>query len=354
MLDRVLNRAASRFDEVVTNALLHRRPRSEPDARAESLGHRERVEALGHIARLYDRPEHYDKSGAFFPEAAPITPELRRVRRASGTTVIDATWSSGFSPFAAEIEGRYLAHGPNRIAASRLFLHDGPPRPAVLLVHGYRCGQYALEERVWPIEWLLKGGLDIALPVLPFHAVRALPGPALFPASDPRITIEGFRQAVRDLRALMCFLLDRGAPSVGLMGMSLGGYTTALIATLEDRLSFAVPFIPLASIAMAARQSGRLVGTEEEQRLQYEALEEAHRAVSPLARPSRLDGDRILVIGAAGDRVTPIAHAERMAQHFQAPLEVFPGGHLLQFGRGQGFRAAGRLLGRLGLLQRAG
>src|SRR5262249_22102616 len=194
-------------------------------------------------------------------------------RRANGTVVMDATWSSGFLPLAEEVAERYLGHGKNHIAAARLFVHEGPPRPAVLLVHGYRCGQYALEERVWPIEWLMKGGLDVALPVLPFHAVRALPGPALFPASDPRVTVEGFRQAVRDLRALIHFLLDRGAPSVGLMGMSLGGYTTALVATLEHRLSFAVPFIPLSSIALAARQSGRLVGTEEEQRLQFEAIE---------------------------------------------------------------------------------
>lgn len=354
MLHEVLNRAGSHFDEAVTSAILYRRPRAPSDARAEALGHRERVEALAHIASIYDRPEHYDEARAFFPRARPITPELRRVRRISRGSVIDATWSSGFAPFAAEVADRYLSHGPNRLAAARLFLHDGPPRPAVILVHGYRAGQYALEQRVWPIEWLHKGGLDVALAVLPFHAVRALPGPALFPSSDPRVTIEGFRQAVRDVRALVHFLRDRGAPSVGVMGMSLGGYTTSLVATIEDQLSFAVPFIPLASIARAARQSGRFVGTAEEQHAQFEALERAHRVVSPLARPARIDRDRILVIGAAGDRITPIEHAELLARHFEAPLEVFSGGHLLQFGRAQGFRAAGRLLGKLGLLQRAG
>src|SRR3954469_17470923 len=103
MLDRVLNRAASHFDEVVTNAILHRRRRAAPDARAEALGHRARIEALGTIAALYDRPEHYDETGSFFPEAGPITPELRRARRIHGTTVMDATWSSGFSPFAEEV-----------------------------------------------------------------------------------------------------------------------------------------------------------------------------------------------------------------------------------------------------------
>jgi pimeloyl-ACP methyl ester carboxylesterase len=55
------------------------------------------------------------------------------------------------------------------------------------------------------------------------------------------------------------------------------------------------------------------------------------------------------VLGAEGDRITPIAHARRLAEHFGAPLEVFAGGHILQFGRADAFRAAGKLLGRLRL-----
>jgi hypothetical protein len=117
---------------------------------------------------------------------------------------------------------------------------------------------------------------------------------------------------------------------------------------VEDRLSFAVPIIPLASISDVAEKLGRLVGTEEEQTLQRMALERAHRAVSPLARPARLPPERILVAGAEGDRITPPDHARRLADHFGSPLEMFTGGHLLQLGRAQAFRAVGRLLGRLG------
>ena len=206
---------------------------------------------------------------------------------------------------------------------------------------------------VWPVEWLFDHGLDVALPALPFHGVRAprLASP-IFPGSDPRLTNEGFRQAVLDLRALARHLLDRGAPDVGVMGMSLGGYTTALLATVERRLSFAVPMIPLASLAHMARSLGRFTGSPDEQRAQHEALDAAHRAVSPLARPSLIDPDRVLVAAAEGDRITPIEHARALALHFDAPLHVFHGGHILQFGRGDAFRATGRLLGRLGLFTR--
>jgi hypothetical protein len=46
-----------------------------------------------------------------------------------------------------------------------------------------------------------------------------------------------------------------------------------------------------------------------------------------------------------------VDHARRLASHFNAPLELMTGGHLLQFGRADAFRAIGRMLGRLGLFE---
>ena len=333
--------------------MFSRRRATPESARAEALDHTGRMLALEDIRALYDRPEHFTEPDSFFRAPAPIV--LRSVVRAPaggrGDEVVDAFWESAYTPYCEEISDRYLAHGPNRTAAARLFLHGGEPRPVALLLHGYGCGQWALEERFWPISWLFERGLDVALPVLPFHAVRARRvGRPVFPSSDPRVTIEGFRQSVHDLRALIRHLRGRGAPAVGVLGMSLGGYTGSLLATVERDLGFVIPMIPLASIADFARASGRLVGTGEEQLLQYEAIEAAYRVVSPLSRPPRIERDHVLVIGAAADRITPIQHAHRLAAHFEVSLEIFPGGHLLQFGRGEAFRSVGRLLGRLGLL----
>jgi pimeloyl-ACP methyl ester carboxylesterase len=239
---------------------------------------------------------------------------------------------------------KYLAHTINQTARARLYVGRAP-RPAIVLIHGYLAGHWAIEERAWPIAWLAER-YDLALAVLPFHAVRAAKdrrGPPPFPGADPRMTNEGFRQAMFDLRALVQFLKSRGAPSVGVMGMSLGGYSTSLLATVQRDLSFAVPIIPLASLADFAQEQGRL-GSGEEARLQHDALEQANRIVSPLARPSLVPPERVLVVAAASDRITPVSHAERLAKHFHSELVRFEGGHLLQFGRGEAFRAIGRWL----------
>ena len=351
MLRSLISGAASQLDVAFGAALFHRSAAARARSKTESLSHGDRLAALRVMTEVWDKPEHYASGSAFFARPEGVTPRLEAVRSLPGGRVADAYWPSAFTLHDDGVAERYLGVVENRTAAARLFLHEGAPRPAVILIHGYRTGQWGLEERVWPIEWLFGKGLDVALMVLPFHAVRAKKtGAPFFPGSDPRITNEGFRQAVFDTRALARWFLDRGSPGVGAMGMSLGGYTTALLATVEERLAFAVPMIPLASLPDMVRGMGRLVGSEAEQEAQHAALEAAHRVVSPLARPSKIASDRVLIVAAEGDRITPVSHAEKLSRHFGAPLEVLPGGHILQLWKREGFSATARMLGRLGLI----
>ncbi len=218
-----------------------------------------------------------------------------------------------------------------------------------MLVHGFLSGHFALEQRLWPIDELDRLGFDVALFVLPFHGVRAAPGRQApeFPGIDPRFTNEGFRQAVFDLRALVRALYERGHPEVGVLGMSLGGYTAALAATVEPRLAFVVPVIPLACLADFSREQGFLVGSPDEVATLHRLLERVHRVVSPFAGPSRVPRERVLVVGARADRITPIAHARRIARHCGAELFAFRGGHLLQLGRRESFERVFALLERV-------
>jgi dienelactone hydrolase len=61
-------------------------------------------------------------------------------------------------------------------------------------------------------------------------------------------TNEAFGQAIWDLRGLALALRADGASAVGAMGMSLGGYTTALWSTIDPEdaggIEFAVAMIP--------------------------------------------------------------------------------------------------------------
>jgi pimeloyl-ACP methyl ester carboxylesterase len=347
--DRLLGTAASALDRAVAAAMRARIRRGRP--RSDGMPHDERMRRLARVREAYGDPALLADPDAFFTPPGRVVPALQRVRGLpDGGEVLDATWPSTATPYLEEVRTRYLAFEANQPAHARLYVSPSP-RPAVVLVHGYLGGRWSVEEVAWPVAWMRRRGLDVALALLPFHALRGRPGggPPPFPGADPRFINEGFRQAIADLRALIAILRARGAPEVGVMGMSLGGYTTALLATVTADLAFAVPMIPLASIADFARDQGRL-GTGPEAALQHQALTEATRITSPLARPGLVPPERLLVIGAEADRITPIAHAEGLARHLGAPLHRLHGGHLLQLGRGDAFRAVRAMWQRLGIV----
>jgi pimeloyl-ACP methyl ester carboxylesterase len=344
---RVLGAAAAGFDIAVRHAML-----ASPGGikRANTLRHEVRLALLARLAK------RYTKTGAgehFFADAPHIVPgeDVRAVRN-DGSRVVDVYWPSNYRTFLPEVQEEYDRYVENRTATARIVVH-GEPRPILILIHGYLGGMHRAERRVWPMNFWNRLGMDVALFVLPFHgrrAERAFGTKPPFPGADPRITNEGFRQAMRDFQGFVGWLERRGHPKIGVMGMSLGGFSTSLAATLESRLAFAVPIIPLASIAATARQNGHLGTTPEEEDAQYRALDAVYRVTSPLHRDPVIPPERMMIVAAEADRITPIVHAQNLARHFGCRLETMPGGHLMQFGRGEKFRSIGRFLTDLGVI----
>lgn len=367
---------AESVDRTFASTALSPSQRARVRSSAESLGHDDRIEALSLIKGFYCQAHHDDPDGPFFGRPAPIAPTVERVRSyARDGEVLDLSWRSEFEPLwsidaltralatdgmssqlavdllatiertridrRATLREKYLGSAHNMTAHARWFRHRDGARPVAVILHGYLAGFYALEERLWPLRELFDGGLDVMLTVLPFHGPRRDRrrgfSPPSFPSSDPRFTIEGMRQLVFDHRGLFDYLHSRGAPAIGVMGASLGGYSAALLATL-DPLAFAVLLIPLASIDRFAHEHGRMVGAKEEKRLQAEALGRAQDVVSPLYRAPKVAADCTIVLAGKADRVTGIAHSRMLAEHFGTGLHTFAGGHLLQVGRAAAFQ----------------
>ena len=345
---RLFGAAAAAVDLAVRRTAL---ARTSGKAHADSLRHEVRIALLHRLKERYRRLNAYE---SYFREPRRIVPvQDVRLARPSGLRVVDLHWQSDYKTFLPEVQEQYDAYVENRTATARLVLHD-EPRPMAVLIHGYLGGAHRLERRVWPMSFWRRLGMDLALFVLPFHGTRAVRGIGKlppFPGAEPRITNEGFRQAMGDLRDFIGFVLERGHPKVGVMGMSLGGFSTALAATLEPRLSFAVPIIPLASIADVALLHGHL-GESDGSLAQHRALEAVHLMTSPLHRKLAIPPTNVLVIGAEHDQITPIENARKLATHFHCKLETMHGSHLVQFGRNERFRSIGRFLNEIGVVQR--
>jgi len=343
---------AREVDRAFRNTALTAPARMRRASAAEALGHDARITGLGAIAEIYARPDLVEDPESFFTRSAPIAPKIKRVRSyGKNGEVLDLSWQSQYQPLwgqpgfmpdvtvagidsSRSVRAKYLSEQKNLTAHARWFRHLDGVRPAVMILHGYLAGELNVEEQLWPTRLFFDQGYDVIFTVLPFHGARKsrLLAPPRFPASDPRFTIEGFRHLVFDHVALTDYMLSGRVQSVGLMGMSLGGYGASLLATVDRRWSFAIPVVPLSCTAQFALETGRFVGTAEQQELQQQALSNAQRAISPLERPALIDSRRIAVVVGASDHVTGLPHAQRLAKHFNSELLTFDGGHILQFG----------------------
>lgn len=305
----------------------------------------------------------------FFPAPQIPTPKLTAIGDGPlGTQVIDLAFASDYEPFLPAARDLHANIRENHTAYARWWT-SGRGRPTIVLLHGWGGGNHWVTARTFMVPYWLRHGFDVAAFVLPYHGDRApaLNGArglgrsgALFPSPNPMRTNEGFGQAIFDLRALSMYLRDRGASTVGAMGMSLGGYTASLWASVAGPteaggIDFAVAMIPAVSMARLMwrhgeqspmRQRAAKAGITED------LLVDAFAVHAPTTRPARVPRDRLAVIAGRGDRITPPEEAEALAAHWGVDVAWFDGGHLAQVGRGDALRAVRRQLGALGFAGR--
>ena len=323
----------------------------------------------GHAARLLDELAFYAQDeflanpNSFFraPEPAAIERRPARwlVRPPKGAHVEDLTFSGAFEPVSPMARERYLAHESNRVSHARHFFHGDKPRPTVIALHGFWASPYWANSFVFEVPWLYRIGLDVVLATMPFHGSRQMRG-ALFSGHgmvSPHIDQmnEAIAHTVSDVRVLMRELRARGVSQIGATGVSLGGYVTALLASIEPGLEFAIPNVPVTSmidlvldwhplgemVKVVLRRTGLRVADARR-------LVAVHHALS--YRPV-LPKDRLMIIAGAGDRMAPPSQARLLWEHWDHPRAYyFPGNHLLHFDRGGYLRMMARFLARAGVL----
>ncbi|MBI2892931.1 MAG: alpha/beta hydrolase family protein [Deltaproteobacteria bacterium] len=320
------------------------------------------------LARQIDRFAFYaqdrflrDPSSFFLdPARVPVHRRTARVLYAPRRAMCeDIVFEGAFEPVNPATRSAYLGHADNRRSHARHFFHADRPRPTVIALHGFWASPYWANAFVFEVPWLYRIGLDVVLPTLPFHGARRMRG-ALFSGHgfvSPHIdqTNEAVAHTVSDVRVLIRHLRERGVPEIGVTGVSLGGYLTALLASIEPSLAFAIPNVPVVSmvdllmdwhplaevIRLALRRQGKTVAWARR-------LLAVHHALS--YEPA-LPKERLMVIAGAGDRMAPPSQARLLWEHWQRPRAYyFPGNHLLHFDRGLYLRAMARFLARADVL----
>lgn len=277
----------------------------------------------------------------YFPRPSPPDVEVSTRGRLDGGVVEDLSFSSADyadRPTARQTLRRYPSNGTAHL---RCYRHDDHGRPAVLWLHGWGMGFFGVEALVCRARWLYSLGLDVYLYMQPYHAWRRPAGVTfageVFPTTHMTRTNEGLLQAVWEIRAAMAWHRARGGGPCGVVGLSLGGYLAAVLASVAPELAFAVPLLPVADIPTLMWSNGE--GTAErrwaeESGVTFEMFCRSMAVHAPLAHKLLIPTENVMLIGAMGDRVIPPLHTEALWEHWDQPqIHWMPGSHLVHFGR---------------------
>ena len=244
-------------------------------------------------------------------------------------------FESGYAPHPGEPgRDRWLGYEANRTAHAWILEHPGPPRPWLVCVPGYRMGHPLVDFTGFRARWLHQTlGLNLAIPVMPLHGPRRVGrrGGDGFFTGDFVDTLHAQAQAVWDVRRLVTWLQDEGAPAVGLYGVSLGGYTAALVASLEEELDCVIAGIPATNFVRLVRDHlpPLVLTAAEGVGFSFTRIERMLRVVSPVALPPRVPRERRYLYAGLGDRLARAAHARELWHHWQGPRSAwYQGGHV--------------------------
>ena len=296
---------------------------------------------------------------AYFPLPPLVEMARRQVGELPGGAIEDLSFDS--QGYADRPGARLFARifPENTTARARLYRHHSPGHPALLWMHGWGMGFPRIEATVAQARAFYQRGLDVYLMTLPYHGARRPAGVRfageLFPTTHIARSNEAFLQAAWECRALARWHGARGGGTLGAAGLSLGGYVTAMLASVMPELAFAIGVLPVADIPTLMWSNGE--GTEERRLAERAGIDFATfcRAMAvhaPLSRSLAIAKERVLLIGGRGDRIVPAVHTRALWKHWDEPaLHWMPGSHLLPFGRGAYRIVMERFLEGLGILR---
>jgi pimeloyl-ACP methyl ester carboxylesterase len=247
-------------------------------------------------------------------------------------------FESSFQAINPALRERRSGYARNNVVHAQHWTHDDGPHPTLCLIHGFMGSPYLFNGLFFSLPWFFRSGYDILLYTLPFHGRRAekhspFSGYGYF-ADGFAGFAEAMAQAVHDFRSVLDYLEYTGVDRIALTGMSLGGYTSALIAGVDDRIQAVIPNVPVVDpealfdewfpANLLIRLGNRVTGTDR-------ALSAGASAYhSPLNYRPLVPKDRRLIVAGLGDRLAPPEQAEALWRHWdRCAFHWFPGNHIL-------------------------
>lgn len=265
----------------------------------------------------------------------PLVDPILQPGKALGMPYEHLSFDSGYEPHPDEPgRQRWLSYDRNRTAHAWVLRHPGAPRPWLMCIHGYQMGfpvadLYGFDAK----HYFEKLGLNLIFPVLPLHGLRKkgwMSGDGYF-SGILLDSIHAEAQAMWDLRRMLSWVRAQSAPAVGVYGLSLGGYNTSLLASLDDQLACAIPGVPATDFTKLFWHHGPSITIRymEEKVAHREDLAVITRVISPLALEPKVPLEHRFIFAGAADQQVPPDHVRDLWLHWGQPrIHWYQGCHV--------------------------
>ena len=287
-----------------------------------------------------------EKPASYHRTPPPLEAPTLSPGRSGGIDYQHLRFESGYEP-PAEDPGRdrWLSYAPTRTAHAWLLEHDAPDRPWIVCIHGYQMGVPLIDLPAFRVAELHHElGMNVLLPVLPLHGPRKIgriSGDGFF-TGNAMDAVHAVSQAMWDIRRMLAWIRERGGERIGVYGLSLGGYHTAMLAGLESDLACVIPGIPASDYARLVWRHAppSMIRSVEANGISQADLREALTPASPLALSPIVPKERRTIFAATCDQLVPADQVRDLWEHWDRPrIEWYPGAHLT-FGLHPGVRRA--------------
>lgn len=182
---------------------------------------------------------------------------------------------------------------------------------------------------------LKKNGIITAVVDPPFQMERTPKGcwtGELTISGDLVRTFNSIRQGVSDIRATMAYFRAEGASRIALIGLSMGGWMTALTVTAEEDIDLAIIGEPPVDLDEVFGQSKLVETLREDVRasgIDFEELSELSSLLSPMRYPPKVANERIFLLKSNYDCALPPSGTEALWEKWEKPnIRRYPSGHL--------------------------
>ncbi len=284
---------------------------------------------------MFDTRGWLEKPASYHVAPPALESVTLRPRTMRGRAFEHLSFESGYEPHPDEPgRERWLSYRANRTAHAWVVRHQDTSRPWLVCIHGYQMGSPMVDLYAFDPRWLSrKLGMNLVLPVLPLHGERKegrRSGDG-FLSGNVLDSVHAEAQAMWDMRRIVSWVTAQGASRVGVYGLSLGGYNTALLCGLEPELRCAIAGIPATDFARLVWRHGPplQVRSLEHKGIARDAVDEVLRVVSPLAVEPQVPHENRAIFGAIADRFVPADQVRDLWVHWRRPKILwYRGSHM--------------------------